>query len=295
MHFFRTEASSTHATSSTQSADVFGISYRPYHKPKKEYDMPNVPAFEDEEEFEKDMLNSNVKGGSSSPVYNPNDDNYVDEFDIDDEEAVVNAAAKMIRIENTNLGDNQAESSEDLSSYETSKEVIGNEAAKPSGDRRIEDTSTSMSIQDMAKAAFRDISSVYANGLGDHEISILKANDENAKKDTTFDGYTNGGVFMGVTSVVEEGDEGQEEEGEGKSVSSQSANNNKDKRLIDELTSIWESVNASVPSPDTSPSTGNSASKVGNISYKELEIYFRYTITALIIIFSCLFSIFNVI
>ena len=61
-------------------ADVCGIVYRPYGKKKKDYDMPSGPAFEDEAEFEKDLLKSDLmKKPTTSTEQNDEDD----EFDFD--------------------------------------------------------------------------------------------------------------------------------------------------------------------------------------------------------------------
>ena len=52
---------------------MFGIAYKPFIKKKEEYSMPKGAAFEDEAEFEKDMIISRVAKKVEED----------DEFDID--------------------------------------------------------------------------------------------------------------------------------------------------------------------------------------------------------------------
>jgi hypothetical protein len=236
---------------------MFGITYKPYGKQKKQYNQPSGPAFEDEAEFERELLQSR-QGDKSSNNNTTVDD---DEFDLDDE-SIIAAAENLKKFVASSI---TAQNDGDLTDQH--EVTPSNDTDKTTTPTVVdEDADKKLDILNMAKNAFKEITEVYSSGLGDHEISVI----QEKPADKTFANLQNGGLFMGVAGAMEEVDEDeimrQEEEENAATVAAVNA----EKRVIDELESIWENVNA-----NGSPSGKESTKSSQKMSYDKLLSYLK--------------------
>lgn len=281
---------------------MFGIAYKPFTKKKEEYSMPKGAAFEDEAEFEKDMIISRVAKKVEED----------DEFDIDvnndyipvnctpnDKEKDTTNDLAEIKLKATaiELAEKRAIDNANRAAREKEEEVLfmaaiktenrlkfeENEKSKqkPSGGKSFNEgekivdgdelnsalTNTSKpSIRIAAKQSLDEIVGIYSNGLGDQEVLMLDVNTE--------DCYTPKGrnmILKGVTTI-DEGDEEAEEREELEEVSALAENVLQKIKLEAE----WDSLTDIKVRDDSQISSSDSDDKFTEITYAVALDYLRY-------------------
>lgn len=163
-----------------QLLDVFGILYKPFNKTiKEDREGPPKRAFEDEEEFERELSTSSVMHPSKSAANRAsNTDEEDDEFDFENNQMklapqdlrkTLELTAATINTESPIQG--VVESNDNSESHDSNGDADSLEAP-------AESPSTIESRYDpfgTAKDALQAIVDVYGCGLGDQEIVIMNS------------------------------------------------------------------------------------------------------------------------
>lgn len=233
--------------------------YRPYGKQKKDYNVPSGPAFEDEAEFERDLLSSNIL----NPAKGEGEEND-DEFDFEVSQSRTFAlplslqpSSDLSGLKLTTLGGKDGpeinldgESSDDESSSETQEEDKALEQLQESpGETSTPSVEAPMSTRDAARLALAEITGIYSSGLGDHEATILNSNQQDtvlSTKELTLL------AKLGIKdSAIEEVDEEELERTEVLEVQQEEEKLLQQEQQKNELESQWDAVesNHSTVSP----------------------------------------------
>lgn len=252
-----------------ESSDTFGIAYKPFMPKKNSYELPKGPAFEDEVEFERELQKSSIVAATTLSAVNTGTGTHNtsnesdDEFDF--EEVDVNAPRIPFKLP---AFEDVYSDTEIVLPDEDTNEITQNENQEP--EMVVEEEN----FRESSKKALAEIKDVYSNGLGDHEIVLLKAQ-EDKEQNVTLNSDT---IMLNMTegSVIEEIDEEeferQEEEAE-KLEKEKAAN---DVKHLESLQSQWDNIGIE-----------NDASEVGNndahgddkefkvVKYSEVEAFFR--------------------
>ena len=274
---------------------MFGIAYKPFNKKKEEYSMPKGAAFEDEAEFEKDMIISRVTKKIEED----------DEFDIDvnndyipsnitpndrEKDVTIDLAEIKTTATATELAEKRAIDNATRAAREKEEEVLFMAAIKtenrlkfeeneklklkPSGKKIVDSdesnctlTNTSKpSIRIAAKQSLDEIVGIYSNGLGDQEVLMLDVSTEDCHT-------PKGGnmIFKGVTTI-DEGDEEAEEREELEEVSALAENVLQKMKLEAE----WDSLTDTNVRDAIQTSSTDSDDKFTEITYAVALDYLRY-------------------
>jgi hypothetical protein len=265
------------------TADAFGIVYRPYGKKKQEYDVPSGPAFEDEAEFERDLLSSEVLKPAAAQT---EDD---DEFDFEISQsktflvssqlpAAASSALGGLRL--TTLGggdesfhlDGESSGEED----EDEREVPDDSLASVEGAVVAEGPPAAeiapLSTRDAARLALAEITGIYSSGLGDHEVTILNSSGSSSEMTTKELSLL---AKLGVkNSAIEEIDEEELEKEEEREVQEERQLLSQQEAQQTELESQWAAVDSTVRNMSLAPS-GDEESSYQVMTYKEALAVFR--------------------
>jgi hypothetical protein len=238
------------------SKDAFGISYRPYRKPKPSYNMPSGPAFEDEAEFEKELMESSVLSGAGTGSGSAAAED--DEFDFEGDvpSLLITTAKATTAVVSTTAnvsggneeGVSEAPGGDGVLGAEdvTLSETEGGSGAESGGPDK------SKSVHDAAREALAEITGIYSSGLGDHEVTLLKDDEARA----AFAAAPAGAVVSGGT--IEEGDEEEFERMEEEEDRRQEEALSIEQRKAKELQMQWDAVERSGASAAASALTGSS-------------------------------------
>ena len=277
---------------------MFGIAYKPFNKKKEEYSMPKGAAFEDEAEFEKDMIISRVTKKIEED----------DEFDIDvnndyipsnitpndrEKDVTIDLAEIKTTATATELAEKRAIDNATRAAREKEEEVLFMAAIKtenrlkfeeneklklkPGGKKIVDSdelnstpTNTSKpSIRIAAKQSLDEIVGIYSNGLGDQEVLMLDVSTEDCHT-------PKGGnmIFKGVTTI-DEGDEEAEEREELEEVSALAENVLQKMKLEAE----WDSLTDTNVRDAIQTSSTDSDDKFTEITYAVAIYYLRYRLS----------------
>jgi hypothetical protein len=261
--------------SSFVGPDLFGITYRPYGKQKKEYDMPAGPAFEDEAEFEKDLKTSDVLNTGNKPTREMEQGTGDDEFDFEQPVEIAVVRAGPISFDERDLPVVPVPSAV-RPSVETSS------APSPSAGPLPEADSVPIvigggrgglgkgeAIRAAAREAFKDITEVYSSGLGDHDMTI-----KNTQTHSTDDQTLKSAMGVndrGNSGTIEEVDEEKMEREEREQARAKEEEELLVLNRLKALESQWSALdNFSVVEAQLSV---DQSSRI--ISYKDAEKFFR--------------------
>jgi hypothetical protein len=273
----------------TGAADAFGIVYRPYGKKKQEYSVPTGPAFEDEAEFERDLMSSEVL----KPVAAQTTDDD-DEFDFEVPQAKTFHASSptssqspppssaLASLKLTTLGGG------DGSEYHLDGESSGEEDEEE--EPPVDDAATAaaeeppapevipLSTREAARLALAEITGIYSSGLGDHEVTILNSAQSSAGAAELTTKELSLLAKLGVkNSAIEEVDEDELERAEEREVQEERQLVHRQEAQQAELESQWAAVDSTVLTIGLGSSVGESAeeSNYPIMSYKEALAVFR--------------------
>lgn len=189
-------AAAQSATLDVDSGASFGIEYRPF-KQEKTYSVPEGPAFEDEEEFTKELaesalLSTHHEANVTPPKQQDNNEDADDEFDV----VVGNAP-----LPTANLPSNPIEAVDPIALATTGQpEVI-----TLISDEESQQQTTTALLEDQARSALEDITGIYASGLGDVGVRELDGTEAANTKIEALD-------IGKVSVIIEEGEEEEDEE-----------------------------------------------------------------------------------
>lgn len=200
--------------------------------------MPSGPAFEDEAEFEKELLESSVL------IADAHSSAADDEFDFDgDGPALVRSVLANSAIAITAIEEN-------ISKHGTvdATEVEMSSGLDRSGRDDTAESTKGKSVLDAAREALAEITGIYSSGLGDHEITLMTSKtDESASTQSSITGAgtgTGGGGGGGgvVGGTIEEVDEDELERLEEEEDRRQKEAVSSEQRRERELHMQWEAV-----------------------------------------------------
>ena len=238
----------------SDASDIFGISYKPFMPKKNSYELPKGPAFEDEVEFEKELLKSSTVTattlGAIGKINSEVEMELDDEFDFDESKRDGQAQFTLPAFE----VEPEKETSQKISAHVTKLEerVDGGE----------ED------FRESSKKALEDIKDVYSSGLGDHEISLLNDDIDDNKITSSNE------IVLDMTkgSVIEEIDEEELEREEEEEERLKQEKLSNEKKSLEALQSQWENI-----ANEKENATMIDDKEFTEVKYIDVEKYFRCT------------------
>jgi hypothetical protein len=276
--------------------DAFGIVYRPYGKQKKDYNVPTGPAFEDEAEFERDLLSSNILKPSTAAQGEEGADDDEFDFEVSQSKTFVlppslqqSASSELSGLKLTTLGgkggpdiDLDGENSDDdesLSEAQEEEKAPEQPEGSPGEDfPPPPPVEAPLSTRDAARLALAEITGIYSSGLGDHEVTILNSSQQGAEMSTKELSLM---AKLGIKdSAIEEIDEEELEMSEEREVEQEKQHLLQQEQQKYELESQWDAVESNhIASPSSLGLMGDEESlKESNyqtLSYKEALSLFR--------------------
>ena len=248
---------------SDESADAFGISYKPFMKKKNDYELPKGPAFEDEAEFERELLSSSMVSAPTLSKIGTEalNDASDDEFDFESVELVTattnnnNPGTPSFNQEALRTTHSAEKSHESALEEDTDKIVIESNQSQKEDFRKS------------SQKALEEIRDVYSSGLGDHEVTLLTTQENEAVRSDKIQ------LDMSKVSVIEEVDEEELEKQEEEQEKLEQDAMMKEKKRRDLLMSEWENIDSS---SSASTNEAEIASDYISVKYSDVETFFRY-------------------
>lgn len=255
-------------TSDTDNTDTFGIAYKPFMKKKNSYELPKGPAFEDEVEFERELLSSStVAAPTLSAVGTGQQQDPVDEDDEFDFEEVAPGSIRAPVVLPKFVPD-EPESVESKEDSGPPSETVQS-SSKISNDNIVEKEDD---FRESARKALAEIKDVYSSGLGDHEIVLLKAQENREKNGTV----SSDAIMLDMSkgAAIEEIDEEELERQEEEEAQREQDQATSEMQSRATLQSQWDSVD--IKCEEVGGEAGGDTDETFTaVKYVQVEAYFR--------------------
>lgn len=222
-----------------KSDDIFGIAYKPFLKKKDDYITPKGAAFEDEAEFEKELI-------VQRPLRKKEED---DEFDFDDipknrevgiSDDVAPAQKKIDKFSKL-----RSSAEEEKIFMETLREEnkLLSKQESPKTKEAPEDTENDtmkLTTKSAAKQSLDEIVGIYSSGLGDQDVRLLDI--DTSKEKVAELKYSR--ARTKAVGTIDEGDEDEAEREEEEEELREGAAIADEITLRSQLESEWDNVDA---------------------------------------------------
>mmetsp|Transcript_22422 Transcript_22422/g.37988 ORF Transcript_22422/g.37988 Transcript_22422/m.37988 type:complete len:736 (-) Transcript_22422:112-2319(-) len=267
--------STSHGSDST---DTFGIAYKPFMKKKNSYEMPKGPAFEDEVEFERELLSSatvtaatlaTVSSGQQDQITHDVSD---DEFDF--EEVAPGTSRGAVVLPKFDVEPEPEPESEALKGGgdEVPPQSVKKDHSEDGKGTATDQLQSDDDFRESSRKALEEIKEVYSSGLGDHEIVLLKAREEQEKSAP----LSSDAIVLDMTkgSAIEEVDEEELERLEEEEAQREQDEATNEQQSRAALQSQWDNVDI-LQSAEASTVKGDEDGAFEIVKYAQVEAYFR--------------------